>query len=432
MFEKILRMSAGVLVGIYVARYLGPDQFGVYSYALTFVTLFVPISKLGMDGIIVRELVSHPNQRALILRISCWLKLIASFLIFFVIFYSLNWLNKGLNTNLYILIIASGLIFQSFEVVDFYFQSITQAKYPSICKVIQLIISSIAKIILVFIQADLLWFVLITLLDQFTLGIAYLLMGWQKDVFGVKMFVKSLPIHTESAKTYTSGTDKSDFVFSFAKSLVVSSWPICLYSLAVSFAMKLDQLIIEWIMGVQALGVFSAAIRFVEVWYFIPVIIGSSFFPYLVNNHDKPHFEKRVLQLFGLNFYASILITIGTLLFGKDILVILYGEAYKPAGDVLVIYTFASIFVFHVSIRSKLLTLRDEQHFSLWLLILTVMLNLVLNLIFIPEYGLVGAAWAALLSWASNVLVFPLISKRLYLYLKMFFLSPFFIFKHES
>ncbi|MEQ1620727.1 MAG: flippase [Methylococcales bacterium] len=431
MLEKILRMSAGVLVGIYVARYLGPDQFGAYSYALTFVALFGPITKLGMDGIIVRELVSHPNQRAQILRTSYWLKLIASFLTLFAIAGCLPWLNKDTNTNLYILIIAAGLIFQSFEIVDFYFQSIAQAKYSSICKVIQLLISSIAKIILVFLHVNLFWFVIISLLDQLALGIAYLVMGWQKEVLGDKAVDKPLLSPTtqiENAEANTSNIDKSEFVSGVAKRLLVSSWPICLYSLAVTLAMKLDQLIIEWMLGVQALGLFSAAIRFVEVWYFIPVIIGSSLFPYLINNHDKPHFEKRVLQLFGLNFYTSVFISLGTLLFGKEILVLLYGEAYRLAGDVLIIYTFAAIFVFHVSIRSKLLTLRDEQHLSLWLLILTVIMNLTLNLLFIPEYGLVGAAWAALISWASNVLIFPLISKKLYFYIKMFFLSPFFIF----
>jgi len=188
--EQILRMIAGFLVGVWVARYLGPEKYGIFSYALAFVALFSGIAKLGLDGIVVRDLVKEPEKKEIYLGTSFWLKLIGgiitlSITIIILIIQTIlishfslltphfSPLDTGFftSTNIYILIIASGIIFQSFEVVDFYYQAAVQAKYISIRKMIQLFLSSIIKIILVLTKANLIWFVLVTLFDAISLAI---------------------------------------------------------------------------------------------------------------------------------------------------------------------------------------------------------------------------------------------------------------------
>ncbi|HYN55491.1 MAG TPA: oligosaccharide flippase family protein, partial [Methylotenera sp.] len=169
--EQILRMIAGLLVGIWVARYLGPEQFGIFSYAIAFVSIFGVLAKLGLDGIMVRNLVTDPQKRDIYLGTAFWLKLFGAFITLGIMAFATLFTSNDHTTNLYIFIIASGIIFQSFEVVDFYFQSQVLSKFVSTCKIIQLVISSIAKIYLVITGADLFWFVVVTLIDQVTLAL---------------------------------------------------------------------------------------------------------------------------------------------------------------------------------------------------------------------------------------------------------------------
>src|SRR4030067_2278792 len=144
--EQVLRIIAGLFVGIYVARYLGPEQFGVYSYALAFVALFGAIAKLGLDSIVVRDLVNHPQEREVYLGTAFWLKLIGAILTMGLLAIAGQFTGNDATTKLYIFIIASGMIFQSFEWVVFYFQSKVLAKYVSIAKLIQLALSSVLKL----------------------------------------------------------------------------------------------------------------------------------------------------------------------------------------------------------------------------------------------------------------------------------------------
>jgi Polysaccharide biosynthesis protein. len=144
--EQILRMVAGFLVGVWVARYLGPEKFGLFSYALAFVAIFQGIAKLGLDGILVRDLVREPEKATVYLGTAFWLKLFGAVVTLLFIGLAIQFTGNDATANLYILIIASGLIFQSFEVIDFYFQSKVLAKFVSICKMVQLALSSLIKI----------------------------------------------------------------------------------------------------------------------------------------------------------------------------------------------------------------------------------------------------------------------------------------------
>lgn len=260
MAENLLRLVAGLLVGIYVARYLGPAQFGIYSYALAFAALFSAVAKLGLDSIVVRELVKDQTRELWILGTAFWLKLIGAVLAIGSILTALSLMNTDRMTAIYIAIIATGMVFQSLEVVDFYFQSRVLSRYVSLCKLTQLILSTLLKIYGIMTQADLLWFVIITMLDQVTLGL-------------------SLFIAFRSRKT---GNFLLKFDRLFAKSLLKESWPLIIAGIGVTLYMRIDQLMIEHYLGNEAVGIFSAAVRLSEAVYFIPTIICSSVFPALV------------------------------------------------------------------------------------------------------------------------------------------------------
>ncbi|GAG26105.1 unnamed protein product, partial [marine sediment metagenome] len=123
MAEKIFRIAVALSVGIYVARYLGPERFGVLSYAMSVVVLFSALSSLGLNGILVRELVNFPKKRDEFLGTAFILKLAGSGLVLILLSITLYFMGDDRQSNLMIFIIAAGLIFQSFNVIRFYFEA---------------------------------------------------------------------------------------------------------------------------------------------------------------------------------------------------------------------------------------------------------------------------------------------------------------------
>ena len=149
MGEKILRMFVALFVGIWIARYLGPEQFGLLSYAQSFVFLFTAITTLGLDGIVVRELVKDESRRDKLLGTAFGLKLVGAILILPILALAVQLTSNDDYTNLLVFIIASATIFQSFNVIDFYYQSKVLSKYVALTNGVSLALSSIIKIALV-------------------------------------------------------------------------------------------------------------------------------------------------------------------------------------------------------------------------------------------------------------------------------------------
>ena len=121
--EQGLRIFSGLFVGVWVARYLGPEEYGIFSYSLAFTAIFAGIANLGLDGIMLRELINHPDKRITYLGTAFWLKVLGALFVLALIVIIVPFTNNDSNTNLFIFIIASGLVFQSFDVIAFYFHS---------------------------------------------------------------------------------------------------------------------------------------------------------------------------------------------------------------------------------------------------------------------------------------------------------------------
>lgn len=376
--EQLLRMIAGLLVGIWVARYLGPEQFGVFSYAIAFAALFSSIAKLGLDGIVIRDLVKEPEQRDRYLGTAFWLKLMGAILMLSIVAIAMQLSSSDHLTNLYILIIASGAIFQSFEVVDFYFQSKVLSKFVSICKMTQLFISSLLKLYFIFRGSELIYFVLITLVDQITLSLSlYIAYHFQK-----------------------LGSFYGHFNKTIAKQLLKDSWPLIFSGLMIAIYMRIDQIMIREMLGEQEVGLFSAAVRLSEVWYFIPSIITASLFPSIVSAKkiSQAMYLQRLQKLSTLMTWLAILIAL-PMTFVSDLVVsLLYGYAYQGAGTVLAIHIWGAVFVFLGMSSGLFLFVENYTNKSLYRTTLGALSNIMLNLILIPRYGINGAATATLLS----------------------------------
>ena len=184
--ERILRMGVSLFVGIYVIRYLGPEKYGLLSYTMSFVCLFSAFLDLGHREIIVRELVLYPEQRYVILGSAILLRLGGAVFLGSGVAVGLQLVDNDQQTSLMIAIVALGMAFQSWELIDYYFQSQVQSKYTAWALTIQLIIVSLIKISLIIWQAPLIYFAAVFSLEYVITAALFLLMyKWQVGGFPI-------------------------------------------------------------------------------------------------------------------------------------------------------------------------------------------------------------------------------------------------------
>jgi len=379
-FEKMLRMFVGLFVGIWVTRYLGPERFGLFSYAQSFVGLFVVIATLGLDGIVVRELVKDESRTNDLIGTAFYLKLIGAILTLLVLVIATQFTSNDRYTNLLVFIIASATIFQSFNVVDMYFQSKVLSKYVVFSNIISLFISSIVKITLILINAPLVAFAWAILFDSIVLALGFIYFFLKYSISEIK---------------------KIKFNKTIAISLLKDSWPLILSGVVISIYMKIDQVMIQDMLGSEAVGQYAAATRLSEIWYFIPTILVSSLFPAIVNARKQSEelYYSRLQKLFDLVVWIAIVIALPMTFLSDMIVDILYGKQYSQAASVLMIHIWASVFVFLGVVSGNWFINENLQLLAFWRTFYGMISNIFLNLLLITKYGIQGAAIATLISY---------------------------------
>nr|WP_269781397.1 flippase [Photobacterium phosphoreum] len=402
--EKIFRMIVGLFVGIWLTRYLGPDKFGVLSYSQSFVALFVAFSTLGLDGIIIRELVKDESKRDKLLGTGFILKIVASILVVIFIIIALYLNSRDYQTNLFIFVISLAMIFQSFNIIDFYFQSKVLNKYIAYSNIFSLLISSVIKITLILNNAPLIYFSYVILFDSLivAIGLSY-------------FFCKN------NLSIYSWSFDKK-----LAKFLLKESWPLIFSGVLVSAYMKIDQIMIDEILGSIEVGQYAAAVRLSEVWYVIPVVICNSIFPALINAKkiNGKIYNERVKKLYFVMIWGSLCFSFLIFYSSNFLIYNLYGVEYLPSIKVLQIHIWAYVFVSLSYSSGKWLLIEGLQKYTLYRAISGLFINVILNFYLIPIYGVVGAAVATLIAHVITSTVFfivvPQLRKGLFLMLKGF------------
>lgn len=390
--EQMLRMVAGLFVGIWVARYLGPEQFGVFSYAIAFTAIFAGVAKLGLDGIVVRDLVIYPENSKSYMGTAFWLKCFGGFFTFILMLVAI-WITKNsAETDLYILIISSGLVFQSFEVVDFYFQSKVLVKFVSICKILQLGLSSIIKVYLVLIKGELICFVWVSLFDQLFLAVSLFL----------------------AYRYHKAESFYNVFDWVIAKKLLKDSWPLIFSGLAIMIYMRIDQVMLGKMLGDESVGIYSAAVRLSEAWYFMPLTIVASVFPSIIEakKQNEELYYRRLQKLYDLIIFLAIVVSLPVCLFADWIIEVIYGFAYKGAGDVLAIHVWVGVFAALNVASGKWFLAEGYTVLALKRNLYGAVLNVALNMLLIPEMGLRGAAFATLISYAISAYFSDVMSSK--------------------
>ena len=385
-FERIIGMAITFFVGVYVARYLGPANFGLLSYAGSFVGLFAAIGTLGLDSILVRELVKDEKRRGELLGTTFIFKVIGSIFVLIIIVIAVRFTNNDNFTNLLIFIIAIGTIFQSFNVIKFYFQAKVLSKYTVYAQIFASIICAAIKLMLIYFNMGLIYFAMVTLLQSIILASGL-----------IGMYIK------QKSSLFSWSVN-----FGLAKNLLKDSWPLMFSGIAISIYMKIDQVMIKNMLDAKAVGNYAVAVRLSEVWYFIPMAITSSVFPAIINAKkisEKLYYE-RLQKLCNLMILISIVIALPISFFANDLINLIFGKQYNQAGLVLAIYIWAGMPVFVACVHGKYWIIENLTKIVFYLTINAAFLNVILNLILIPIYGIIGAALATLISYTfSNIIV---------------------------
>jgi polysaccharide transporter, PST family len=391
--DKIIRAGLGAIVSVVIARHLGPDSFGVLSVAFTYVLLFVSAAGFGLDGVVVRDLLLQESSKNDILGTAFALKCCLGGVVFFL--GNLVVGAAGLtNDGLWVMVIIGSFAvwFQAADIIDLEFQSRLDARASVVARSSAFITTAGVKLLLVVLGAPLMLFAATPGIEG-ALVAALLVLIYERKGGNIRGW------HFESAR---------------AARLVKTAFPVALSGFFVVAIMQIDKLILGAISGSQAVGIYSAASLLSTVWYMVPVVVGASVAPTLTTLHatNLADYTKRLQDVFSVMTLAALCIGVFTALFSELLIGLIFGDAYSTATFVLTIHIWAGLFIAHVSIRSRALIIEGKMILVLLFSGLTLLSNIFLNLALINRYAEIGAAWAALISWASCALLFPLISSQ--------------------
>jgi O-antigen/teichoic acid export membrane protein len=390
--ERLIRMVLSFLVGVYVIRYLGPEQFGQLSYSTSFVFLFLAITKLGLDEIVVRNLVKEPDASAKILGTAFVLKLIGCVLALFIVSGGIIISTDDELVRWMTIIIAFSMIFTCFDILDLWFQSQVISKSIAIVRSLQFVISSLAKMSFIWLQLPVISFAYLFVADTIirAIGMTWVYVKDQRHLVGRWQFDQAV-----------------------AMDLLQNSWPLILSGVMVTINMNIDQVMLGNMSTSEELGNYAAAVKFSEVWYFIPTVICSSVFPAIVQakQQSRQEYYAKIQQLYDFMSFLSLAIALIVAFTSENVLIRLLGAEYASAGTILTLHIWSGIFIFFGVARGNWLVIEDMTRLSLITQLMGAVTNIVLNIFMIKQYGAIGAAIATMISYAVSsylsCMIFP-------------------------
>lgn len=379
---------------VLLSHYLSPSQFGILNYPMAIVTFTMAIATLGLDGLITRELLNHPEKKETLLGTAFWLRLMAGVLTLPLVYvvYQVLTLAKPLETPFsYVLIVALISVVQSVNIIDSFFQSKVQGKNIMYVQVMGNIVSALIKLVFILLKLPLIWFVYSLLFDYVLLAAGYIIL------------YKKNGDHVRNWKYDGRITGY----------LLKNSWPLAFSAILVTIYMKIDQVMIPMYVKTNQLGVYITVAQLSENWYFIPVAIVTSVFPAIMHARktDPERYHKRLQNMYDLMVVLSVSIALVMSLGSGLIYHLLFKPAFWSGAPVLSVHIWAGVFVFLGSASGQYLI--AEGYFKLSMLRTGVgaVVNIILNLFFIPAYGIIGAAYATLIAYFVATFFIVLIPK---------------------
>jgi PST family polysaccharide transporter len=399
-FDRVFRMGISLVVGAWVARYLGATQFGTFNYLLATIGILTPFATLGIESMVVKELVENPRRTSSIMSTAFTLRFLAGLISLAICVGVFFFLKHGEMETFYVgCVLALTLLAQALVGTELYFQSQVSSKTAVISQSIAYILMNGLKVVLVLLEANLLAFAVVTMLEM-TLGGLFMMIAYKRT----------------TRQNIRLAIDKT-----LAKYLIKSGWPLMFSGFMIMIYMRIDQIMLGEMVNDYEVGTYSAALKLSEIWYIIPAIICNSFFPSIIESKKigQEAYFRRIQKLFDILFFISFGIALFVAFASNLIINVLYGDQFKDAAIILAIHIWTSVFVFLGVGANNFLIIENLQIKTFTRTAMGAVLNIILNLILIPKFLAVGAAVATLISQACSSYVFDLLSRKTYVLFKM-------------
>lgn len=380
MGDQVARQIVGLLVGVWLARYLGPHLFGQLSYAFAVVLIVSPVAMLALDGITIRRMAQDPGCRDEVLGTS-FILMLATGVLSYILTMAAILLSRpdDLLVHWLVGILAASMIVQAFIAIEFWFESQMQWKYTVYAKTSAFMLVNVVKIALILMKAPLIAFAWIGLAEA-SLGSIGLLIVYRFRGFSIKAW---------------------RFSSAVAKTLLHDSWPLVFSTILTMIYLRIDQIMIGNMIGNEELGVYSVAVRISEAWFFIPMVISSSVFPAIVKTEafSEQLFYTQMQRLYNWMALLAYGVALPVAYFSEEIISILFSSAYKNAAPLLAILIWTGVFTSLGSARDVFILSKNWTRVNLISIALGSALNVLLNYALIPRHGAMGAVAATFISY---------------------------------
>ena len=385
-------MLLSLIVGVLTARYLGPDNYGLINYGAAFTTFFVAICNLGLNSVIIKDFIDNPDEQGCAIGSSIVMRIITSILSVIMIVSVVSIVDRNESTTILVVALCSlGLIFNVFEIFNYWFQSLYKSKITAIATLIAYIAMSAYKIVLLTLGKDVRWFAFATSVDYIAVALV--------------LFI--------AYKKY--GGPKLEFSWHKSKRLLQSSRHYILPSLTVAIYGQTDRLMLKQMLDTAEVGYYTVATTICGMWTFVLGAIIDSVYPTIItlHKHNDEAFAKKNKQLYAIIFYVSSIVSLLICILGDFAISILYGAEYDPASAPLKIVTWYTAFSYLGVARNAWIVSENKQQYLKYIYFSSAILNVIINFALIPLWGAVGAALASLITQIFTSIVLPCFIKEL-------------------
>lgn len=385
---QIIQMILSLVIGMISARYLGPSNYGALNYVTAIVSIFEPITMLGLYAIVVNELVTKVEKSGEIIGSAICLRLFVGLISSLLVIVIIKVLHPHDDVLFIIaLLLSLSLIFRAFDIFNYWYQSQLKSKYTASISLFAYIIVSGYKIYLLITKKNIQWFAFATSLNFLIIAALYF------TIYKI------------------SNGSNLRFSINTSKNLLSRSYHIIISTIFSSIYLHIDKIILGNTLDAKAVGLYTAAVTVSNIWIIIPGALIDSSRPIIMRlkEEDNRLYLKRLRQISAVIIWLGLLVAIFINIFAKNIIHLLYGSDYIQAVSTLKIYSWAAIFPFLNSIRTIWFICEDKIRFEKLLSLFGLLISPLISYILIIEYGIEGAALSVIFSRMLLTIIIPLL-----------------------
>jgi PST family polysaccharide transporter len=388
--DRATAILVGGLVGAWIARSLGPSDFGSFSSAQAVAALWGMAAALGFEPIARRELARRSAAPQEILPTLLWLRIAAAALSAMLAVLTALFLPRDPLLPVLVAILSLRNLCQAFEIVRIVFECRMQVVWPVCVAQAAMVVSATTKVLLVLSGVSLGVLACAAVLESALTAAG--LIGLYRAVAGHMPWAR---IRIGQARSY-----------------FVEGWTLMLSALAVAVYVKIDQLMVWRLAGAEQAGVYAAAARLYEPWFFLPGTLLAAFYASLMASRSRGplDYDRRLTQIFCLLAVVALSIALPTTCFAPWMVDLLFGRQFAEAAPVLMVLIWALVFVFHACVVQCVLVTDGRASAFMRRTACGTLLKVAFNSLWIPRYGALGAALATVVSYAYVGLIGNMLS----------------------